>query len=182
MAQKKRKVVRAKATQKQSQQRMKVDSLNLTDILSRIEIEAEKVVRRLVERAEYSSRGLKKGIATLIDQIREEGLATVANEKKEDFRRMAEEVISRAKEIQVLALGNLNRDEIIREAKKNLGELIGKVSTSDLAAKARVRAHTTKAQFLSILSIPTQTDVVKLSKKISNLETRVSKFTRKAAA
>lgn len=153
----------------------------LADLLSRLEVEAEKVLRKVVDRAEQSSRDLKKGIQSLIDQVRTEGLVTVASEKRDEVRRIAEEVLHRAKEIQFLSLGNINRDEIVREAKKNLDDLIGRISASEFVARAKVSAINTKTQVLSILSIPSQEEVVKLSRKITSLESRVSKLTRKAA-
>ena len=152
-----------------------------TDLLSKLEVEAEKVVRRFIEKAETSSRELKKGVSSFIEQVRVEGLATFASEKKEDLIKIAEDVISRAKEIQLLPLGTFNRDEIIREAKKNLDDLVDRVSSSDFLAKAKVRALHTKDHVLSILSIPTQTDVIKLTRKITTLEGRVNKLTQKAA-
>jgi polyhydroxyalkanoate synthesis regulator phasin len=151
------------------------------DLLSKLEVEAEKVVRRFIDKAEHSSRELKKGISALIEQVRTEGLATVASEKKDDLIRLAEDVINRAKEIQFLPLGSFNRDEIIREAKKNLDELISRINSSEILARAKVTAVNTKNQVLSILSIPSQSEVVKLSRKITSLESRVNKLTRKAA-
>lgn len=153
----------------------------IADILAKLEVEAEKVVRRLVERAEHSSRELKKGISSLIDQVRNEGLASVASEKTDDLRRLAEDVIGRAKEVQFGSIGNFNRDEIVREAKKNLNDLIGRLNASEIFAKAKATALNTKDQVLSILSIPNQSEVVKLSRKITSLEGRVNKLTRKAA-
>lgn len=150
----------------------------LTDLLSKLEMEAERVVRRLIEKTEQSSRELKNSVSTLVDQVRSEGLATFASEKTEDFLKLAEEVIGRAKEIQFTSF---NRDDLIREAKKNIEDLVSRINSSDILARARVRALNTKDQVLSILSIPTQTEVVKLSRKITNLESRVNKLTRKAA-
>lgn len=150
----------------------------LTDLLSKLEVEAERVVRRLIEKTEQSSRELKNSVSTLVDQVRSEGLATFASEKTEDFLKLAEEVIGRAKEIQFTSF---NRDDLIREAKKNIEDLVSRINSSDILARARVRALNTKDQVLSILSIPTQTEVVKLSRKITNLESRVNKLTRKAA-
>ncbi len=153
----------------------------IADLLAKLEVEAEKVVRRLIDRTEQSSREFKKTIGSLVDQVRADGLATVASEKKEDVIRLAEDVIRRAKEIQFLPIGNFNRDELIREAKKNIDEIVTKLSGSEILARARVTAQNTKAQVLSILSIPSQSEVVKLSRKIANLEGRVNKLTRKAA-
>ena len=154
----------------------------IADLLAKLEVEAEKVVRRFVEKAEASSRDLKKGISTLIEQVRSEGLASVATEKTDDLRRLAEDVITRAKEIQFGNLGGFNRDEIVREAKKNLEDLVTRLNTSDLFAKARATAVNTKEHFLSILSIPNHSEVIKLSRKITSLESRVSKLTRRKAA
>lgn len=150
----------------------------LADLLSKLEVEAERVVRRLIEKTEQSSRELKKSVSTLVGQVRSEGLATFASEKTEDLLKLAEEVIGRAKEIQFTSF---NRDDLIREAKKNIEDLVSRINSSDILARARVRALNTKDQVLSILSIPTQTEVVKLSRKITNLESRVNKLTRKAA-
>lgn len=152
-----------------------------TDLLSKLEVEAEKVVRTLVEKAESSSRELKKGVRSLIEQVRTEGIASVATEKRAELVKLAEDVINRAKEVQFLNFGNFNRDEIVREAKKNLEELISKINSSEIFAKAKISAINTKDQVLSILSIPSQEEVIKLQRKISTLEDRVSKLTRKAA-
>ncbi len=151
------------------------------DLLSKLEVETEKIVRRFIDKAEQSSRELKKGVSSLIEQVRNQGLAAIASEKKEDLLRLVDDVISRAKEIQLLPLGNISRDDIIREAKKNLDDLISRINSADILARARETAIHTKNQVLSILSIPTQTEVVKLSRKITSLEGRVNKLTRKAA-
>lgn len=150
------------------------------DLLAKLEVETEKVVRRFVERAEQSSRDIKKGIAAVIDQVRSEGIASVASDKTEELRRIAEDVIERAKEIQFLPT-HFNRDEIVREARKNLDDLIDKLNTSEILAKARATALNTKDQVLSLLSIPNQSEVIKLSRKITSLEGRVNKLTRRAA-
>ena len=153
----------------------------IADLLAKLEVEAEKVVRTLVDKAEHSSRELKKGVSDLIEQVRSEGLASVASEKRDDLRRLAEDVIARAKEVQFLSLGSFNRDEIVREAKRNLEDIIGRLNSSELLAKAKATALNTKDQVFSILSIPNQSEVVKLSRKITNLEGRVNKLTRRAA-
>lgn len=157
----------------------------IADLLSKLEVEAERVVRRFVEKAEHSSRELKKGVSTLVDQIRSEGFVSTASEKTDDLRKIAEEVISRAKEIQFLQLGSFNRDEIVREAKKNLGDVVtllnGHLNSSEFFARAKATALNKKDQFLSILSIPNASEITKLSRKIATLENRVSHLTRKAA-
>lgn len=152
----------------------------IADLLSKLEVETEKVVRRFVERAEQSSREIKKGIATIIDQVRSQGFASVASGKTEDVRKMVEDVLARVKEMQILP-NHINRDEIVREARKNLDDLIDRISASDLFARAKATALNTKDTVLSLLSIPNQNEVVKLSRKITHLEGRVNKLTKKAA-
>ena len=163
----------------------KTTNLNLesfTALLSKLEVEAEKVVRRLVEKAETSSRDLKKGVRTLIQQVRSEGFASVAEGKRQELVKLANDVLAKAKEVQFSgSFGNFNRDEIVREARKNIEDIINKINASEILARAKVQALNTKDQVLSILSIPSQEDVVKLSRKIVTLEGRVNKLTRKAA-
>ena len=100
----------------------------VADLFAKLEVEAEKVVRHVIDKAEHSSRELKKGVSTLIEQVRNQGFATLATEKKEEIVRIAEDVVARAKEIQFVQLGNLNRDEIVKEARKNLEDLIAKIN------------------------------------------------------
>lgn len=175
------------ATRRKQAKASKTTTLKLesiTDLLGKLEVEAEKVVRRIVEKAETGSRDLKKGIRTLVQQVRSEGIASVAEEKKHELTKLANEVLSKAKEVQFASIGNLgnfNRDEIVKEAKKNIEDIVKKINSSDLFARAKVQALNTKDQVLSILSIPSQEDVVKLSRKIVTLEGRVNKLTRKAA-
>ena len=154
----------------------------ITDLFTKLEVEGEKVVRRLIENAEKSSRDLKKGVSDLVDQIRNQGLYNLATEKKEELRKLAEDVISKVKGLDLNLDGlNLKRDKIVREAKKNIEDVIGRIYSSELIGLAKSTAASTKAQVLSILSIPTQGEVTKLSNKISTLESRVNKLTKKAA-
>lgn len=154
----------------------------LADLFTKLEVEAEKIVRRVIEKTEKSSRDIKKGVSDLVDQVRNQGLYSLATEKKEEIRQLAEEVIEKIKKIDInIDSINTSRDKIIRDAKKNIEDLIEKVYSSELFARAKGAAESTKAQFLSILSIPTQNEVSKLSHKITTLESRVNKLTKKAA-
>lgn len=141
-----------------------------TDLLLRLEKEAEKVVARLRLQAERSSRELKKTVKELVRQIQKGGLP--------DLGGRAAEVLHRAREIE---FGSFNRDKLIREAKKNLGDLVESLQSTDLFARAKDRAEQTKDHVLNVLSIPSQTEVAKLSRKIDALETRMKKLGRKAA-
>ena len=154
----------------------------LTDLLAKLEVEAEKIVKRVIERTEKSSRDLKKGVSDLVDQVRNQGLYNLATEKKEELRQLAEDVIARVKGIDInFNTLHTNRDKIVREAKKNIEDLVDKIYSSELFARAKGAAESTKTQVLSLLSIPTQNEVSKLSQKIATLEGRVNKLTKKAA-
>jgi hypothetical protein len=154
-------------------------------VLSKLEVEAEKIARRLIERAEEASTELRGSIEDLLGKVRSNGIYSIASDKKDDFereiRRMAEDVVDRAKDVELLPFNAANRDRIISEAKRNLEDLRERLKTSEWVARARVSASNTKDQFLSILSIPSQGELTKLQKKISNLEKRVNTLNRKAA-
>ena len=67
------------------------------------------------------------------------------------------------------------------EARKNLEELVQKIQSMALFHVAFDKARQTKEQVFSVLSIPSQGDVTKLQRKITHLEQRMNKLTRKAA-
>jgi archaellum component FlaC len=165
-------------TMKRNNKRGTTRHEGFVELVTRLESEAEKLVRRIAEVAEKSSRDLRDNVSDLMEQIREEGITTVASQKGKDLKKLAEQVIEKAREIQ---FGPVNRDSLIRETRKNIDELVGKVQASPLLQGAFDKARQTKTQVFSVLSIPSQEDVVRLQKKITHLEQRVNKLTRKAA-
>lgn len=156
-----------------------------TDLLSKLEVEAEKIVRQFIARAEEASTELRDSIEDVLDKVRGNGFYTLASDKKDDagreIRRLVEEVVDRAKEIELLPLNAVNRDKIIQEAKKNLEELRGRLRADEWIARARVSASNAKDNVLSILSIPSQDEIEKLQKKLVSLEKRVNSLNKKAA-
>ena len=156
-----------------------------SDLLSKLELEAEKIAKRVIERAEEASTDLRQGIEELLDKVRTNGLYSVASDTKDDFerelRRLVEDVVDRAKDVELLPLHALNRDRIIAEAKKNLEELRDRLSKTDFVTRAKDSASHTKDQVLSILSIPSQGEWTKLQRKITSLEKRVATLNKKAA-
>ena len=157
----------------------------LTDILNKVEIEAEKIAKRLIDRAEEASAELRNSIEDLVEKVRANGIYSIAADKKDDLerevRRLAEEVVDRARDVELLPFNAANRDRIISEAKRNLEDLRDRLNGSEWIARARVSASNTKDQVLSILSIPSQGELVKLQKKITNLEKRLNNLNKKAA-
>lgn len=156
----------------------------LSDLLSKLEVEAEKIVKQFIARAEEASSDLRDSIEDLLEKVRENGIYTIASDKKDDvereFRRLIEEVVDRAKDVELLPLNALKRDKIIREAKKNLEEIGERIHAAEWIARARVSASNAKENVLSILSIPSQNEIQKLQRKITNLEKRVNSLNKAA--
>ncbi|MDO8462352.1 MAG: hypothetical protein Q7S98_05790 [Deltaproteobacteria bacterium] len=94
---------------------------------------------------------------------------------------LGEELVEKVRDLDLIPLAQQKGDKIVHEAKKNLEGFVEKVQESDLYERAKVTAEQTKRQVLSILSIPSQSEVVRLSRKISALEKRVSHLKGKAA-
>jgi len=193
MAARKRSHVKAKSKARKLKKRSKISKRSvakknikfdsLADLFATLEEEAQKMFRRVRELTEKSSRDVRKSVSDLIDQIRDQGLYNVANEKKEDFRLLAEDVIEKIRTIDLPNLGILNgdHDRIIRDTRKNIEDIIDRIYSSDLLARAKDSASKTKVQIFSALSIPSDRDIKRLSTKISNLEGRVNRLTRRAA-
>lgn len=156
-----------------------------SNILLKIEDEAEKIFKKIIQRTERSSRDLKRNLDDLLARVRTNGLYTVAHETRAEFereiKRLAEDLTNRVRDIEILPLTGINRDKLISDAKKNLEDLVGRITSSDLVAKARNQAEKSKSQVLSFLSIPNQDEVERLNRKISSLEKRINTLSRKAA-
>ncbi len=180
----------SKATKKRSapkrNSRISIAKLDsLTDLINKIEVEAEKIAKRVIDRAEEATSELRNSVEDLLEKVRANGIYTVAADKKEDLereiRRLAEDVVDRAKDVELIPFNAANRDRIISEAKRNLEDLRDRINATEWIARARVSASNTKEQVLSILSIPSHGELVKLQKKISNLEKRLNTINKKAA-
>lgn len=158
---------------------------SVSAILNKLEVEAERIARRLIERAEEASSELRGSIEDLLGKFRSNDIYSIATDRKEDFERelhrLVEDVVERAKDVELLPFNAANRDRIISEAKKNLEELRVRLSAMDWVSKARMTAHNTKDQVFSLLNIPSQDELLNLQKKLANLEKRVSTLNRKAA-
>ena len=155
------------------------------DLLNKLEGEIEKIVGRVTEVMNHSSREVKDRIQDLVDKVRLDGFYNVATEKKDEWekeiKRLAEDIVDRAKEFEFLPIESFNRDKLIGEAKKNISDLLVRLNESDFLAKAKVSADKTKAQVLSFLRTPSTQEVDKLSKRIKVLENRIGHLSKKAA-
>ncbi len=107
-----------------------------------------------------------------------EGLVGLLTGVEKEAEGLVRRVVERAEEAREKIL---DRDLLIREAKRNWEDLATRFQATDLFERARETARQTKDQVLSVLSIPSQDEVVRLSRKITTLEQRVNRLTRKAA-
>lgn len=153
-------------------------------VVNRLESEVEVLFKKIVKKGERSSRELRRSFDDLISWAKSGDLLSRASEKRDDvereMRRLAEDVINTVKEIELIP-GRVNLSGVFQEARKNLGNLVEQIGDNDLVQKAKLTLGQTKKEILSLLSIPTQDEVVKLEKKIVSLEKRLSHLTRKAA-
>jgi len=157
---------------------------NINRVVNRFEGEVEVLFKKIVKKGERSRRELRKSFDDLFTWLKKGELMALATEKRDDVerevRRLAEEVIQSVKEIELIP-GRVNFAEIFQDARKNLGHLVDNLGDNDLIQRAKQGLNQTKKELLSLLSIPTQDEVVKLEKKIVSLEKRLSTLSRKAA-
>lgn len=157
---------------------------NINRVVNRLESEVEGLFKKIVKKGERSRRELRKSFDELFAWLKKGELFALATEKSGDVerevRRLAEDVIHSVKEIELLP-GRVNFTEIFQDARKNLGHLVENFGDNDLVQRAKQTLNQTKKELLSLLSIPTQDEVVKLEKKIVSLEKRLSTLSRKAA-
>lgn len=157
---------------------------DINRVVNRLESEVEVLFKKIVKKGERSGRELRRSFDDLLAWVKSGDLVSLASEKREDVerevRRLAEEVISSVKEVELLSR-KVNLGGVFKQVRKNLGNIVEQIGDNDLVQKARVTLGQTKKELLGILSIPTQDEVVKLEKKIVSLEKRLSHLTRKAA-
>ncbi|HKY64409.1 MAG TPA: hypothetical protein VJR29_13440 [bacterium] len=157
---------------------------NINRVVNRLEGEVEVLFKKIVKKGERSRRELRRSFDDLFAWVKKGDLVALATEKRDDvereLRRLAEDVIQSVKEIELVP-GKVNFAEIFDDARKNLGHLVENLGDNDLVQRAKQTLNQTKKELLSLLSIPTQEEVVKLEKKIVSLEKRLSTLSRKAA-
>ena len=157
---------------------------DINRVVNRLESEVEVLFKKIVKKGERSGRELRRSFDDLLTWVKSGDLVSLATEKRDDvereIRRLAEEVISSVKEIELLP-SKVNFGGVFKKVRKNLGNIIEQIGDNDLVQKAKQTLGQTRKELLGILSIPTQDEVVKLERKIVSLEKRLSNLTRKAA-
>ena len=162
--------------------RQRMEKLNT--VLTRVEGEVESLVKRLVRQGERSSRDLRKNFDDVLKRFKKLDFYTKAQEKTEDFereiRRLADDVVSKVKGLEIGPSG-FTAKKLLKDARKSFNTFVNQVERSDFLALARSKAEDTRDGILSILRIPSQTEVERLEKKIVTLEKRLQNLSHKAA-
>jgi Mg2+ and Co2+ transporter CorA len=157
---------------------------NINRVVNRLEGEVEGLFKKIVKKGERSRRELRRSFDDLFSWLKKGDLLALATETRDDVerevRRLADDVIQSVKEIELLPT-RANFTEVFQSARKNLGSLVENLGDNDLVQRAKSTLNQTKKDLLSLLSIPTQDEVVKLERKIVSLEKRLSTLSRKAA-
>ncbi|MBI2335878.1 MAG: hypothetical protein HYU97_03855 [Deltaproteobacteria bacterium] len=154
----------------------------INKVIAKFELEAEKVLKRLVTQGRRSRQELRRNFEDLFAKIKggNFGLNTKGVEIEKEVRRLADEVLSRFKDIEFLPQSEAVT-KVFADIRKNLASFVEVLRENGLVEKAKHLVEEARENILVSLSIPTQRDVEKLERKITTLEKRLSTLVKKAA-
>lgn len=156
----------------------------INQLIGRFETEFEGLFKKLVKQGEKSSKELKQNLDTLFDAVKKSNFYHTAKKKsinvEKELSRFSEDLLSKVK-IFELKSGNFSGKKLLKDARKNLDLFVNKLENSTVVSLAKIRAENTRDGILSLLSIPSQSEVVKLERKISTLEKKIHTLSSKAA-
>jgi len=157
---------------------------DINRVVNRLESELEVLFKKIVKKGERSSKELRRSFDDLLSWVKAGDILSLAAETRDEVerevKRLAEEVIHSVREIELIP-NKVNFKGLVKDVRKNVGNIVDHLGDNDLVQKARLTLGQTKKEILGILSIPTQEEVVKLERKIVSLEKRLSNLSRKAA-
>lgn len=153
-------------------------------VINRFEGEVEGIVKKLVKQGEKSRKEIRKNFDGIFTRLRKGEFITKASETRDDVerevRRLADEVIGTIKEVETLFRGDKVAG-LFHNARTGIGTLVELLSDNVVVHQAINAMSNTRKEVLGLLSIPTQSEVEKLERKIVSLERRLSNLSRKAA-
>lgn len=156
----------------------------INKIISRFEGEVESLLKKFVKQGERSRKDLRKNFEVLVGKVRAEKLLALTREGREELekevRRLGEEVIGTLKEVESL-IPHEKFKGLFSEAREGLLNLVDVFVDNGFLVQARQTVLKTRKEILGLLSIPTQSEVEKLERKIVKLEKRLSNLARRAA-
>lgn len=152
--------------------------------IGRFEGEVESLVKKLVKQGERSRKDLRKNFDVLLGKIRADKLIALTRDSRDELekevKRLAEDVIGTIKEVEAL----INHEKftgLFNNVRDNFSNLIEVFAENGLVLQAKQTVRKTRKEILHLLSIPTQSEVEKLERKIVTLEKRLSNLARRAA-
>jgi hypothetical protein len=92
-----------------------------------------------------------------------------------EIKQLSNEILSKIHCADVLA----GKEGILTEAKKSLESIVGKVESSGIVDKAVDTAIHTKDGLLAFLNIPTHEEMVKLQRRLSHLERKLTECSKR---
>lgn len=156
----------------------------LNQILGKVETEFETLFKRLIQQGEKSSRELKRNFDEILVRLKRSDFYHRAKETRVDLRkelhRLSEDVIHKVRSFE-LGPSHFSGKRILKDGRKNLDLFINKLEKTGVVSLAKNTAENTRDGVLSFLSIPSQSEVVKLERKITTLEKKVHTLSKKAA-
>lgn len=156
----------------------------LNHVIGRFETEFEGLFKKLVKQGEKSSKDLKQNFDTLLTALKKSNFYHAAKKKsinvEKELSKFSEDILSKVKQFE-LKSGNFSGKKLLKDARKNLDLFVNKLENSSVVSLAKNRAENTRDGILSLLSIPSQSEVVKLERKISTLEKKIHTLSSKAA-
>ena len=158
--------------------------VQINKAIGRFEGEVETLVKKLVKQSERSRKDLRKNFDVLIGKIRADKLIAFTRDGREELekevKRLAEDVISTIKEVEVL-INHEKFSGLFENARESFSNLVEIFAENGLLLQAKRTVLKTRKEILGLLSIPTQGEVEKLERKIVILEKRLSNLARRAA-
>lgn len=153
----------------------------INEVLTKLESEVEKAVSKFMQRGEKSSQVIRKNLDEILSRISSSDFYSKASEKTEeltnDVRQLAEDIVAKVKKFDLKVA-----KKVFNEVRESFDQLAEKVQSLDLVEKAKDRAIKSRNRLLNVLSIPTQDEVLELSRKVVNLEKKIKTLSNQKIA
>ena len=90
------------------------------------------------------------------------------------MRRLAKDIVHTLKEAHFLS----KKERLVRDAQKNLEVILKKVRKNPMVVQAKDLAVNQSGHLLEALNVPSRKDVSLLNKRLSQIEKRLTQYTR----
>ena len=156
----------------------------LNRIIGKVETEFEDLFKKLIRQGEKSSKELKRNFDEILSRLKKTDLYTRAKETRGDLKRelhrLSGDILSKVKGLE-LGPSHFSGKKLLKDGRKNIDIFINKLEKTGVVSLAKNTAENTRDGMLSFLSIPSQSEVVKLERKVITLEKKVHTLSKKAA-